>query len=1475
MKKISFLFGVLLLLGQGVGYGQNYSNKGKDFYITYPAHIDGNLSVLGVYITSDVNATGTITVGTQTLSFSVTANNVTTKFIGGTTCASCAASSTSVYLSQDEGITTNGAVHVVSDNPVVVYAHIIRSARSGATLVLPTTVWGKQYIVPSYKNVGTQTGGNFGYGTITVVAAEANTTVQITPTVDTKNNAHPALTPYTITLVNPGDVYQVQFKQSQDISGTTVQSFTSGTGGCKKIAVFSSTTWSAFGCNGASSGDNLYQQLFPTGAWGKNFLTAPAKTRLSDIFRVFVTDPSTVVTKTENGITSTLTGLVNNSYYEYTTGSPTFIQSDKPSSVVQYLTTMSCQTGANLGDPEMIVLNPVEQTINNITVFSAHQNFVPPGQSAVTNCYLNIIIPTNASGSFKINGAKPASSFIAIPGTSFSYLQEEVTATAKTNPVQTLAADSSFSAIAYGFGNVESYGYNAGTNVKDFTQVASFQNPFLRIDSAVTCANTNVQFGIPLNFQPTSIKWDYSGAPGINPKTTIGPIANPVYDSIRNLNGQSLYYYSPKQTYTFANGNTSIQRDTIKLYTTSATPDGCGSTEQLYTIPVVVRDVPASAKFSVTHFGCISDSAKFTDLTPNANNLISRWIWDFGDGTKADLTSSTVSPKLYNAVGSYTIKLKVANEIGCASDSDTHVITISSKPVANFVKPAVACMNDTVTFTDASTIQQGTIGKWIWNLDKSSGVVDTVSTNAPQSFAYDTYGTKDVRLVVQSTTGCNSDTFRVNPAFKVTARPVPGFIIPEVCLNDASALFQDTTKIADGSAMTYLWNFNASIPAVTPGPTFTPASTTTASPSVKYNKSANYKVSVTITANGCVASLSSDFTVNGSNPVPLFEVQKPTGLCSNDSVRIKNQSTVDFGNVTRLEIFWDANDLTRKTTDEDPFINKLYAFKYPDFQFPSTKTYTVTLKAYSGNAASCSKSVTQTITVNASPKVSFVTMPGICNEANARQITQATFDNRVPGTFSYSGTGVNATGLFNPQTAGVGTFPILYQYTSNKSCVDTATKNITVWPTPVAVWTVVGNICQKNDILFTDSSQAKFSKITQRIWNYDDGTALVTRTNDSTFTRKFATSKTYNISLQVKTDSGCVSTLNTQPIKVNYLPVPAFSLPSICLPDGRGQFLNQSTIPDGSEALFSYLWNFNDPNDPSSSTLKEPTHKYIALGPYAVKLKITTKDGCVDSLTRSLITVYPQPKADFSITPAIVCLGDTIRFKDLGNGITSNGVSWNWDLANGNSSVLQNPSKQFNDSGTFNISYYFFNGQGCVSDTVVKSVTVYPYPVLVLGPMIKILEGGQAVIKPKLVYGTGLTYQWTPSLYLSSDTAARPITKPADDITYKLVLTGTPGCSVSDTIFVQVLKAPEVPNAFSPNGDGINDTWRIKYLESYPGAEIDVFNRYGQKVFHSIGYDTDWDGKINGKPLPIGTYYYIINPKNGRQTYQGSITIIK
>lgn len=84
-----------------------------------------------------------------------------------------------------------------------------------------------------------------------------------------------------------------------------------------------------------------------------------------------------------------------------------------------------------------------------------------------------------------------------------------------------------------------------------------------------------------------------------------------------------------------------------------------------------------------------------------------------------------------------------------------------------------------------------------------------------------------------------------------------------------------------------------------------------------------------------------------------------------------------------------------------------------------------------------------------------------------------------------------------------------------------------------------------------------------------------------------------------------------------------------------------------------------------------------------------------------------------------------------------------------------------------------------------------------------------------------------------------------------------------------------VTNVFSPNGDGINDRWHLPFLDNFSDCRVQVFNRNGQLVFSSVGYAQPWDGTIAGRPAPVGTYYYIIDLRNGERPISGNITILR
>jgi gliding motility-associated-like protein len=108
------------------------------------------------------------------------------------------------------------------------------------------------------------------------------------------------------------------------------------------------------------------------------------------------------------------------------------------------------------------------------------------------------------------------------------------------------------------------------------------------------------------------------------------------------------------------------------------------------------------------------------------------------------------------------------------------------------------------------------------------------------------------------------------------------------------------------------------------------------------------------------------------------------------------------------------------------------------------------------------------------------------------------------------------------------------------------------------------------------------------------------------------------------------------------------------------------------------------------------------------------------------------------------------------------------------------------------------------------------------------------------------------------------------------------GLPVQFTITVDPLPTPPatpgdiiIPNSFSPNGDGRNDLWEIENLSAYPHNTVEIFNRYGQRLFRSIGYNIAWDGTFKGQPVPPATYYYIVNLKNGNKSFSGSVTIVR
>ena len=173
--------------------------------------------------------------------------------------------------------------------------------------------------------------------------------------------------------------------------------------------------------------------------------------------------------------------------------------------------------------------------------------------------------------------------------------------------------------------------------------------------------------------------------------------------------------------------------------------------------------------------------------------------------------------------------------------------------------------------------------------------------------------------------------------------------------------------------------------------------------------------------------------------------------------------------------------------------------------------------------------------------------------------------------------------------------------------------------------------------------------------------------------------------------------------------------------------------------------------------------------------------------------------------------------------------------------------------------------------TVLQGVTVFA------GNDVSIFTGSSIQLQGT---GTTGTYLWTPATGLSATNILNPRANPSTTTTYTLRITTPAGCTNTDDVVVTVIPYCVKPlNAFSPNGDGINDKWVVTGGGSCTkNIRVLIFNRYGNKVYESADYKNDWGGTYKGKPLPDGTYYYTIRftlVNNDEVNLDGDLTILR
>jgi hypothetical protein len=381
----------------------------------------------------------------------------------------------------------NKGVYISSNGNIAVHAFNFRARSADGTVVLPLSSIGKDYYVTAHHEVfapGTNPGSNVNFeSTLLVVATEDNTHVEIRLSAQSVDPI-PIPPGSTITVeLQRGESYQV--KAVGDLTGTRVRVIGSTDDDCKNVAVFGGNKMTSVGsdCENASTGDHLFQQIYPTFSWGKEYVHIPLAGRTSgEMVKVLASENNTKIFI--DGQERATLNAGRFTQFSFGPNELANITSDKPIAVTTFSKSYMCNNqvgqGASDGDPTMITLSPNPQLIKS-TVFSS---VVVVG---IVEHFVNILSLTASAGQTVLNGVNVGNQFSPVPGNptySYARIQVDEGSHTLTNPEGVIA-------YAYGSGFIESYGYSAGASLNNLNFETEVAYDFEVFGDKVACLGEN------------------------------------------------------------------------------------------------------------------------------------------------------------------------------------------------------------------------------------------------------------------------------------------------------------------------------------------------------------------------------------------------------------------------------------------------------------------------------------------------------------------------------------------------------------------------------------------------------------------------------------------------------------------------------------------------------------------------------------------------------------------------------------------------------------------------------------------------------------------------------------------------------------------------------------------------------------------------------------------------------------------------
>lgn len=302
----------------------------------------------------------------------------------------------------------------------------------------------------------------------------------------------------------------------------------------------------------------------------------------------------------------------------------------------------------------------------------------------------------------------------------------------------------------------------------------------------------------------------------------------------------------------------------------------------------------------------------------------------------------------------------------------------------------------------------------------------------------------------------------------------------------------------------------------------------------------------------------------------------------------------------------------------------------------------------------------------------------------------------------------------------------------------------------------------------------------------------------------------------------------------------------------------------GGTIPLSFQWN--GPNGYSS-----PQEDISAIAPGDYTLTITDANGCDSTVAvnvPSLSGLLANAGADQQF-----CAGPDVV---LDGSASTGALSYEW--TNDQGQLIGDQAVVTLTGllpGTYTFTLTVIDGVCTSTDQVVVEVLLLPN--VNAGDARTIFLGTSTTLGGAPSGPSGSIFTWDADTTLSATDVPNPIASPSITTWYTLTVQAPNGCIGVDSVLVTVLPDVEIPSGFSPNGDGWNDTWVIDLIDLFPNCEVEIYNRWGEMLFQSVGYRTPWDGRYNGGAVPVGTYYYIVklNDPEYPDAYTGPLTVIR